>query len=128
MLIKELEDLKAWQEARKLTKIVYDETNNLPKSEEYNIKKHMRECARSAPGNIAEGFGRYHLKESSQFYRIAKGSLEELKSDTYICLDNKFLSEASCEKIFNQIKMVSRLNNGLIGASLKLQRKKKSSN
>jgi four helix bundle protein len=37
--------------------------------------------------NIAEGYGRYHYREGIQFYRIARGSLFELKDHLLSCMD-----------------------------------------
>lgn len=71
MTIQKLEDLKVWQEARILMKIIYEITKTFPSEEKYNLTKHLKECARNVPGNIAEGCGRYHFQESIQFYRIA---------------------------------------------------------
>lgn len=84
--ITKLEDVLVWQEARILMQMVYGITKRFPADEKYNIVKHMRECSRNIPGNIGEGFGRFHFQESMQFYRIARGSLLELKSDTYLCI------------------------------------------
>ena len=114
MLIERLEDLDAWCEARILAKFVYQIIRNIPKIEQYNIVKHMRECARSIPANIAEGFGRYNYQESMQFYRIARGSLNELKSDCYLSLDNDFVFKEDFEKAMDQIEKVNQLLNGLI--------------
>jgi four helix bundle protein len=118
MLIEKLEDLNAWQEARILAKMVYNILEKLPRSEEYNIHKHLRECARSVPGNIAEGFGRYHCKDSMQFYRIARGSLNEMKSDLYLSLNNYMCAETH-NKIIKQSDKVGGYINGLIKATLK---------
>lgn len=81
--IEKLEDLVAWQEARKLRSLIYEVTKKFPDTEKYITVKHLKECSRNIPGNIAEGFGRFHFQESMQFYRIARGSLHELKSGLY---------------------------------------------
>jgi len=122
--ITKLEDIIAWQRARELLKIVYDITKDLPKSEEYNLKKHQRECARNIPGNIAEGFGRFNYQECLQFYRIARGSLHELKSDIYCCFDLSYYNKRSFEEIIDKIEGVNRLLNGLIKSSAEIKHKK----
>jgi len=77
--IKSLEDLIVWQEARILMKMVYKLTNKFPSEEKYNLVKHMRGCSRNIPGNIAEGFGRFHLKSKilivNQSVLIANNSI-----------------------------------------------------
>jgi len=119
MKIQKLEDLKAWQEARKLANLTFSLLHKIPDEEKYILKKHLWECARNIPGNIAEGFGRYHFQESLQFYRIARGSLSELKSDTYLCLDCKYWDRSDFNKVINQIEKVRQLLNGLIASTKK---------
>ncbi|MBM3253512.1 MAG: four helix bundle protein [Candidatus Omnitrophica bacterium] len=123
MSIQKLEDLKVWQEARILMKMVYKIITKFPKSEEYNLKRHMRECARNVMGNIAEGFGRYHFQESIQFYRIARGSLVELKSDSYASFDADYLSNGDLNNLVEQEDKVVKMLNSLIDSTIKLKRK-----
>ncbi len=59
MSINKLEDLEAWQEARKLRKDIYLLIENFFKSEEYNLKKYLRESSRGTALNITEGFSRF---------------------------------------------------------------------
>ena len=67
MRIENLEDLEAWQEARKLCKMIYELIEDFPKTEEYSIKKHFRESSRGVPANIAEGFEKYRRLSSIGF-------------------------------------------------------------
>lgn len=121
MTIRSLEDLEAWKEARKLAQMIFKVLNLLPESEKYNLRKHLWECARNIPGNIAEGFGRYHYQESMQFFRIAIGSINEIKSDTYLCLDTGYWQKPLAEKITNQANKVIALTNGLISSTRRRQ-------
>ena len=73
--IVKLEDLEAWQEARKLRSGIYYLIKFLPIEEKYNVIRHLRENARGITANIAEGFGRYYYKDSAVFYRFARGCL-----------------------------------------------------
>lgn len=117
--ITKLEDILVWQEARILMQMVYGATKNFPTEEKYNLAKHMKECSRNIPGNIAEGFGRFHFQESMQFYRIARGSLLELKSDIYCSFDCLYIDKEIFEKLLNQDEKVGRLLNGFINSAKK---------
>jgi len=124
MSINKLEDLEAWQEARKLCKGIYILTENYPKSEEYNLRKHMRESARGTASNIGEGFGRYFFKEKLKFYGIARGCLYEVKSDLYISFDAGYIKkEEILQKFINQVDKVEAKINGLINSINKQMRK-----
>lgn len=112
--IRKVEDLKAWQEARILSKMIYSLATKLPKSEEYNIKRHLKENARGTPANIAEGFYRYFKKERLHLFDISRGCLGEMKNDCYLCNDNEYIDKKELEKYLDQISKVEALLNGLI--------------
>lgn len=113
--IRKIEDLEVWQEARKLSKTVYRLIEKLPKKEEYNICRHLRENARGTPANIAEGFYRHFKKERLHLLDVAKGNLGEIKSDCYLCYDNKYIAYQSLRNLIEQIHKTETMLNGLIG-------------
>lgn len=120
-----LEDLRAWQESRKLNKIINKLVSKLPKYEEYGIKRHLLDNGRNVPGNIAEGFGRFYYRDSIQFYRVAKGSLEEIKSDVYICLDREYIEKNLFNEAISQIDIVDKIVSGLINSAYKVKQERK---
>jgi four helix bundle protein len=77
------EDLIAWQ----LSEAVKEEVFRLTSRE--RVRRDTRFCddiqrsARSAPANIAEGFGRFEPKPNANYVSIAKASLEETRNHTY---------------------------------------------
>jgi len=123
--IEKLEDLRVWHEAVNLAKIVWKILNKLPKNE-YTLRKHLWECARNIPGNIAEGFGRQYSRESKQFYAIASGSLNELKSDLYLTYQIcEYISKKEFEKAKNQTETVGKMLTGLSSTVYKAKQKAK---
>jgi four helix bundle protein len=78
--IKTHKDLKVWQEAMKLAKVVYKLTGGFPKEEVYGLSSQMRRAAVSVPSNIAEGAARASNLEFIHFLYIALGSLSELET------------------------------------------------
>jgi len=123
MTIYKLEDLEVWQDARKLSKGVYIITKDYPRSEEYILKKHLRESARGTASNIGEGFGRYFFKENLRFYGIAKGCLQEVKSDLYISYDNDYISQEILQRFIKQVDKVEAKINGLIRSTVSQMKK-----
>jgi four helix bundle protein len=55
----------------------------------YRFRDQLADSARSAPGNIAEGFGRFGNKE---FARIAKGSLIEVLNHMIDSQDQRLIT------------------------------------
>ena len=71
---KDFREVVAWQRAREL-KLNVDELLKRPAfASKYKYRDQLDDSARSAPRNIAEGFGRFGNKEFARFARIAKGS------------------------------------------------------
>ncbi|MFA5039854.1 MAG: four helix bundle protein [Candidatus Omnitrophota bacterium] len=69
MKIEKFEDIKAWQEARDLVKMLYNEARaNKAFWRDYKFRGHITEAAVSIMSNIAEGFSRRSKKELRNFY------------------------------------------------------------
>ncbi|MDO9289069.1 MAG: four helix bundle protein, partial [Thermodesulfovibrionales bacterium] len=56
-------DLVVWQKSVELIKKVYSLAENLPKSEEYNLKQQLKRAVVSVSLNIAEGKNRRTAKD-----------------------------------------------------------------
>ena len=119
--IKNIEDLEVWQEALELGKIIYELAEQLPKSEEYNLKRHLKENARGFPANISEGFYRYFLKEKLRFYGIARGCLGEIKSDVYFASQSypEIIKEELSKVCLSKINKVGKKLNAFIKTTYK---------
>jgi len=119
MKIEKIEDLDAWKESTILCEMIYQVTNTLPESEKYTLTKHLRASSRGIAANIAEGFGRYYYKENLRFYGIAKGCLNEVKSDINICFQIKYINQEKFDEIIYQINKTESILNGLMSNVLK---------
>ena len=80
MRYKSFEDMVVWQKAMDLATKIFELTERLPRKEDYGLTSQIRRSALSISGNIAEGFGRKHIKDKLKFYYISRGSLAETKS------------------------------------------------
>jgi len=120
--IRTFTDLLAWREGHKLVLLVYRMTKDMPQREWFSLIDQMRRAVVSITSNIAEGFGRQTLKEKTQFYYMAQGSLIELKNQILISQDLKYLSQEQFDEIANQANHAHRLLQGLITATKKKMR------
>jgi four helix bundle protein len=119
MIIKSFEDLIVWQKSRVLAVTVYKITKTFPGSERFNLTDQINRCVVSVAANIAEGFSRYHAKESVMFYRNARGSLSELKSHFYIAMDLGLITKSRFDELMEMMNEVGKLLNGLINSTSK---------
>jgi four helix bundle protein len=72
-------DLIVWQKSVSLSKKVYLQMQNFPKTEIYGLTSQMRRASVSIACNIAEGQARNSTGEFKQFLGISRGSLAEWK-------------------------------------------------
>ena len=74
-----LEDLEVYKLAFDISRLAWEIYNNLPKEHRFTQGRQFLEAADSIGANIAEGYGRFHYKDSLKFYYNSRGSLLELK-------------------------------------------------
>lgn len=90
---KDFTSLQCWQKGRELRNYIYKKVLlKLPKHEEYNLISQLKRAAVSITANIAEGYGRYHIQDSIQFYRISRASAYEIKDHLITCNDLDYIS------------------------------------
>jgi four helix bundle protein len=94
-----LEDLEAYQLARKFRKAMYSVTRRQPAFEKFELASQIRRASVSLTNNIAEGHGRYHFLDQLKFLLQARGSLEELIDDLNVCFDEKYLPAEDVESL-----------------------------
>lgn len=91
---KDFTSLICWKDARKVKLYFYLKIlPQIPQNEKFNLEFQMRKALSSISANIAEGYGRFHYQEGLQFYRIARGSLYELKDHLITIYDLKAIEK-----------------------------------
>jgi four helix bundle protein len=112
--IERFEDLKCWQAARRLVKEVYLVCESGKIAKDFETRSQFKQAALSAMNNIAEGFGRYHQKDSLRFYDISQSSTLEVQSMLYALVDVSYLSEEKAKTIREIAEETKNLTLGLI--------------
>lgn len=110
--IERFEDLEVWKKAHGLVMEIYHITRDFPKDEKFGLVSQMRRAAISVPANIAEGFKKRTLKDKSNFYNIAQGSLEELRY--YIILSKDLGYHTNNQELINRLEVAGKMLHGLI--------------
>ncbi len=112
--IQSFHQLVTWQNGHTLVLAIYELTKTFPKDEQYVLTPQIRRCAISITSNIAEGFSRWSVKEKTQFYFIALGSLTELENQLIISRDLGYINKQQFEDIDKDVIVVQKLLNALI--------------
>jgi four helix bundle protein len=111
-------DLKVWQKAVELTKLVYEITRVFPTEEKFGLTNQIRRASVSIPSNIAEGAGRNSDKEFIQFIAVATGSCYEVETQLIIAIELKYI-----ENVDNVFKLIEEIQKMLFTFSNKLKGK-----
>ena len=109
-----IEDMLAWQKAKKLAIDIYKLTNESLFSKDFGLKDQIRRAVISVPSNIAEGFGRGGTNEFKNFLSISKGSLYEVKTQLIIAYELGLVEENSKEQLLVNIEEITGMISGLI--------------
>ena len=99
MKVERFEDLRCWQAARQLVKLVFAACQTGMLSKDPEMKYQLKKAALSSMNNIAEGFGRFGPKDSIKFYDISPASAQEVKSMSYALSDLEYLEASVIEAI-----------------------------
>jgi four helix bundle protein len=109
------EDLECWKAAYMLKEYVRKKILPLlPAHEKYELHDQLRRSSRSAPANIAEGWGRFHYKDSIQYMFIARGSLAETLNHSIEARDCSYISEDILKEVRILQENAIKLLNGYI--------------
>lgn len=111
--IERFEDFRAWQQARELTARIYRVTESGTFARDFGLRDQIRRAAVSMMSNIAEGFERGRPKEFHQFLSVAKASCAELRSQLYVALDARHLSQPDFDELMTHATTTGQLIGGL---------------
>ena len=121
--MKTFEELDCWKKAtdlrRKLSKLV----KTFPSDEKYKLTSQVIRASRSVTANIAEGYGRYHYQEYTQFCRNSRGSLYEVLDHLIVAKDEGYITDQVLTSLRTELNSCLAVLNGFINY---LQRAKSS--
>jgi len=91
--ITRFEEIEAWKTSRQLTGLVYRLSEQGMFVKDYGLKDQIRRASVSVMSNIAEGFESRTDTQFINFLGHAKGSAGEVRSQLYVALDLKYISQ-----------------------------------
>lgn len=113
-LVRRFEDVQAWQEARKLTKRIYERTQDEGFRRDYGLVDQIRRASVSIMNNIVEGFDSISTAEFIRFLGHAKRSGSEVQSCLYVALDQSYLSDSMFTEVYEHVERTRALITGFI--------------
>ena len=115
MKLTRFEDLECWQEARKLTNMVYETIRiSKPFQADYRLRDQSTGAAISVMNNIAEGWASQSNPEFIKFLTYSRRSCAEAQNCFYIALDQKYVTQGTFQKNYDQALKVTQIIDGLL--------------
>lgn len=105
--VQKFEELKVYQQARELTNRIYIVTRQATFARDRSLVDQIRRASVSVVSNTAEGYERGSTPEFVQFLYVARGSCGEVRAQLGIARDQGYLSDADCEAMSGQCRLVS---------------------
>ena len=109
-------DLIAWQKAMELARQTYECTEEFPNSETFGLRMQLRRSAVAVASHIADGHGRLTDAEMRKGLSLARGSLNELQTQTELAQSLRFMEEKTARQLLELSIEVAKLINGLLGS------------
>jgi four helix bundle protein len=100
MKYKRFEELPCWQDARELSRVVFELTRQEAFSRDFSFKDQIWRAAVSVMDNIAEGFDDGSPNEFVRFLGYAQRSASEIQSQLYRALDCGYISRDQFESVY----------------------------
>lgn len=107
-------DLLVWQKSLEFANIIIEMTENLDtKKNHFRLIDQIEAASMSVPMNIAEGKGRYSIKEFKHCLMIARGSLFETMTMIEMFKLRKWISEEKYNFLILEATQITKMINSL---------------
>ena len=112
--------LKIYHQAKEIVVDIYNLSKHFPPQESYGLTNQIQRAAVSIPSNIAEGMGRFSIKERLHFIEISYGSLMEVMCQLEIAETLNYITN---EDLAIEEKKITEVAKMLIGLRRNLEDK-----
>ena len=109
-----LGNLEVYNMALKLSDEIWGIYIALERDLKYNIGNQVIRSIDSIGANIAEGYGRFHYKDSVKFYYNARGSLWESKHWIFLLYKRGLINKEKFEQLVSDLEILGKKLNGFI--------------
>jgi four helix bundle protein len=106
--INRFEDLRAWQSARALVRMVCEDSGQADFGRDFGLKDQIRRAAVLIMSNIAEGFNAGSDAEFIRFLGFSRRSNSEVQSQAYIALDLQYISRDHFQSLYEKANLTER--------------------
>jgi len=110
----ELGKLEIYKISLYLSENIWQIYSTLDNDLKYSIGNQVIRSIDSIGANIAEGYGRFHYKDSIKFYYNARGSLWESKHWVYLLYQRCLITKDDYKKLLENLEVLGKKLNRFI--------------
>ena len=114
--------LLVYQNAMTLLTDIYNLTEKFPNNEMHGLTNQIQRAAVSIPSNIAEGMGRFSIKDRIRFIEISNGSLMEVMCQLEIAHSLGYITSEDLHVQETKIATIAKM---ILGLKKNLEEKNK---
>jgi four helix bundle protein len=107
------EKLDVYQKAVDLAEEITNLTEGFPKGT-YYLTDQLNRAVLSISTNIAEGNGRWHVKERKQFFWISRGSAHECLPILELCKRKNLITKEKHIELTQKLEVIVKMLSGLL--------------
>ena len=109
-------DLRVYQKAREVSRVVFQISKLFPKEEMYSLADQIRRAARSVGAQIAEAWGRRRY-EKHFVSKLTDADAEQMETQHWVgeALDCGYLSPANATQLNSGLESIGRMLNSMMG-------------
>jgi four helix bundle protein len=111
------EKLEVYQRAVDFAERISALTKTFPAQGHYHLVDQLRRASVSISLNIAEGNGRWHVKDRKNFFWIARGSVFECVPLTELCKRENLITENTRDEVKTELEVLSKMLTALINGT-----------
>ncbi len=126
MAFAKFEDIKAWQEARELNKLIHQICERAHVQRDRRWIDQITSATNSIMANIAEGNDSKSDIEFAKFLGYAKRSASEVRSHLYYALDKNYISKDEFDDLAKKTNTITSQISNLMRYLYKSKRKSRS--
>ena len=104
MKVRNLENLRVWQETRLFVNSIYE---MMQTCKDFSFKDQIQRASISIMNNIAEGSESGSDKTYIRYLNISKGSCSEVKSMLYLCEDRKYCTLEKRKELHSKLLSIT---------------------
>jgi four helix bundle protein len=109
-----LEDLDIYNLSQKFSDRIWFIVMQWDKFAQFGFGKQITNSADSISANIAEGYGRYFIKENINFCFYSRGSLLETKNWLVKASNRNLITQEEYNSLINELESIHKKLNGYI--------------